>query len=149
MSKISVSGPQFYAACKQMEKHRDEFFAQRPTQQEAAKMLSQWCGFAVPLSAVARLQQATGIVYVAKRTYTGRGDMTAQPGAVRVLTRAVFRLYRKLGEEVPSDLQALSDAVHMGTPPVDRTITTDPIPAPRTNPPVVLDGGITRNERGN
>ncbi len=85
-----------------LKKAKQAFLDARPTKAEAAKEFSRLCGFTVSENAVGQIQEATGIRWEPKRA-TPRPS-TVKNNALRTVTVSLYRLYKKLGEEVPSSL---------------------------------------------
>lgn len=97
-----LSHAQFYKVCECLRKHKQEFLEVRPSQKDAAKRLSELSGFSVSDSTMGAIREATGITWQPK--YKAPSTKTQKTLAVRTLTTALFRLYRKLNEEAPKAL---------------------------------------------
>lgn len=95
---------QHYAACECIKNHRQWSLDGRPNAEEAAKKLSELLGFPVSESAIPGIKQATGIDWVAKIRRIAGPARANNSEVLQVLTIALHRLYRKLGEEVPQNL---------------------------------------------
>lgn len=104
----------FYSLCEMMHQRREVLLNERPTLKDAAAILSTHLGFPVTSDQVAEAQEATGITWTAKRApRKAPCDKSERARRMAVVVRAVGRLYKKLGEEMGDELNALyEDALY-------------------------------------
>jgi hypothetical protein len=117
---------QFFQACECLKKHKQAFLDERPTASEAALKLTQILGFTVSTSSVGHIKQATGINWQPRVKAPGRSERKLYTSrALRTLTVAVHRLYRKLGEEAPHSLMQLYNELAREAPVGEETDTQE------------------------
>ncbi len=97
----TVSRVQFFRLCEELKKKRDLLLRERPSLPAAAKQLGEWLGIRVSAQAISEAQEATGVKWTVLKHCATAQEKTNR---YRILARAVIRLYRKLGEEVPGEL---------------------------------------------
>ena len=103
IKRAQMTHTQFYAACECLKKHKQTFLDERPVSIVAAAKLSEMCGFPVSKAAMADLRKATGIEWEPRRKESSASSVRGN--SIRTVVIALYRLYRKLGEEVPQTLQ--------------------------------------------
>lgn len=101
----------FYKACEALKKHKQVFLDERPNYTKAAAMLSQLVGFTISPASIQEIREACGVEWEPRRQPPSQNGEQHKKHAVRTLTRAMRRLYRKLDEEIPESLELLYQAV--------------------------------------
>lgn len=106
---MKLSHLQFAAAVDTLRKHKQRFCDERPNNVRTAKMLSELTGQDIPVGTAAAIREASGVEWTTKliREPDGGGERFSNYNAVGTLARAVDKLYRKLGEDVPDGVSAL------------------------------------------
>lgn len=97
---------QFYAACESLKNNREKFEMEQPRLAAAALMLSGIVNFTVTKSTMQEIKSVTNISWKEKPRKINR----PQKYANRAVVIAIVRLYKKLGEEVPSTLLNLYES---------------------------------------
>lgn len=100
----------FYRVCECLKEEKARFLEERPSLPKTAEMLSVMAGFPVSPLSIRQIQEVTGIKWEVKGTSPKKGPH--KKNAIRTLTTAVVRLYRKFGEEIPSALADLYEEVN-------------------------------------
>ncbi len=103
-----VSHLQFMQAVDRLRKDKQEFLDSRPDHVKTAKMLSERLGFPIYRGTAAKIKEASGVHWESRR-HPGKARTLHSYNATATLARALNRLYKKLGEEVPTGLQDLVD----------------------------------------
>lgn len=101
--KPNMTRTQFYLLCNEMHKRAEMLLREQPSLTAVAQQFSEWLKFKITNRTVTEAQEATGITWTVRKRCA---DKSEKLNRYRVLARAIIRLYRKLGEEVPSDLIA-------------------------------------------
>lgn len=99
----NMTRTQFYILCNEMHKRAEQVLKEQPSLTRAAEQFSGWLKFKVTSRAVSEAQEATGVRWSVRKR---RADAGEKINRYRVMARSIIRLYKKLGEEVPSDLIA-------------------------------------------
>jgi hypothetical protein len=110
---VRITHKQFFSACETMKKNREWFITERPSLVDAAKKLSELCGFQVSPASAGEIKETTNLVW-SSRIIRARGNSSPhsiRSNLSRTLTVSLYRLYRKLGEEIPGNLQQAYDLV--------------------------------------
>jgi hypothetical protein len=117
--KARLTHTMFYKACETLKKHKQKFMDERPNAHQAAKMLSELCGFPVSDNSVNEIKEAANVDWQPKRKNPANGTSSGwhARNAIEALTRAVHRLYKKLDEEVPAGVQTLYEQIQTGEKP--------------------------------
>ncbi len=100
--RLQLTHGEFYKVCQTLSTHAEEFLEKRYTRKEAQVRLGELTGFRIGEHTIADLMEATGVKWEPKRASVKNKKM--RDFAVRTLTTALFRLYRKHKEEVPKAL---------------------------------------------
>jgi hypothetical protein len=110
MQDRRLTHAEFYQAAECLKKHKQRFLDERPTTNQAAKLLSQLSGLAIGDTTMAELLKTTNVRWQSRRPDVANAN-SVRHHAIRTLARAVHQLYNRLEEPMPGSLQALYDSV--------------------------------------
>lgn len=101
MARIQVSYSQFYQMCETLKTHREEVVKTCRSLTETGIFLSNKLGFPMANAAVKNALNTAAITLEKKRV---QDKQASKFNNTRILMGSLIKLYKKLGEEVPTDL---------------------------------------------
>lgn len=107
-----MSRANFYRLCNELQASRTQILEERPRRAILSIAMQERLGCNVPLTALGEGLQAVGIEYAPKVSRVPTDRVAKSRNNVRVLSKAIRLIYKKLEEEIPSDLEELYQA-HM------------------------------------
>lgn len=132
--KSQVSNAQFYAICNELQNKREQIIKECKSRLQVATWMVQKLGITPSDHCVKNALETVGV----ELERQPRGDC-AKKGRnnARVIATALYRLYKKLGEEVPADLLATvsrlnPSAVSLGH--AAKPVPVSMVPDPKTIP---------------
>jgi len=109
----------FFRLCEELRNRREVLTTERPNLAQTAAQMSERLGIHVEPGQVKDAKKVTGIEWQAAPHPVRTGKRISGEEKhirMRVVVQAVVRLYKKLGEEVPSDLTEVLSVLVNGYP---------------------------------
>lgn len=106
----------FFRLCEELRNRREVLLRDRPSCRACCKEMSERLKLSVCHDSLKRAMEATGIIWQPQKK--APADKAERYSRQRIVVKAVVRLYRKLGEEPPSELVQLLQLLDGKTPSV-------------------------------